>query len=420
MSSRRQFVRLAAGAASAAAARVSPASGASGADDRAYWVEVLRRLAAPLLTRLAKRRLKADMPVELSPSGSDAQRRYTHLEAFGRLLAGIAPWLEVSLAPSPERELRDELAGLARQGLAAATDLRSPDFMNFTEGRQPVVDAAFLAYGILRAPRALWRELDATTRSNVVAALRSTRVIRTSFNNHLLFSAMVEAWLCMAGEDWDPMRVDYAVRAHELWYKGDGVYGDGPEFHWDYYNSFVIQPMLLDVLETALAREPASDRTRQWSEMLKPVRARAARYAAILERLISPEGTYPPIGRSLAYRFGAFQLLGQMALRHELPSGTTPAQVRCALTAVIRRSIEAAGTFDSEGWLRIGLAGHQPGLGEGYISTGSLYLCSTGLLPLGLPPTDPFWSSAPADWTARRLWRGENLPADAALPSEKR
>jgi hypothetical protein len=44
------------------------------------------------------------------------------------------------------------------------------------------------------------------------------------------------------------MRVDYALRQHHQWYKGDGAYGDGPYFHWDYYNSFVIQPMLLDVL----------------------------------------------------------------------------------------------------------------------------------------------------------------------------
>ena len=52
----------------------------------------------------------------------------------------------------------------------------------------------------------------------------------------------------MMGERFDAMRIDYAVREHQEWYVGDGLYGDGPQFHWDYYNSFVIQPMLLDVL----------------------------------------------------------------------------------------------------------------------------------------------------------------------------
>src|SRR5690606_34755047 len=120
------------------------------------------------------------------------------------------------------------------------------------------------------------------------------------------------------------------------------------------------------------------------------------------ERLIGPDGTFPPIGRSLTYRMGAFQHLAQMALRQELPAEISPAQVREALTALIRRCLDAPGTFDSSGWLQIGLAGHQPGLGEGYISTGSLYLCSTVLLPLGLDEQTPFWHDPPADWTQKK------------------
>ena len=88
----------------------------------------------------------------------------------------------------------------------------------------------------------------------------------------------------------------------------------------------------------------------------------------------------------------------------------SPAQVRGALTAVIRRTIEAPGTFDADGWLRIGFCGHQPGVGETYISTGSLYLCSVALLPLGLAPTDPFWSAPPQPWTSVRAWSGAGVP----------
>jgi len=94
----------------------------------------------------------------------------------------------------------------------------------------------------------------------------------------------------------------------------------------------------------------------------------------------------------------------------------SPAQVRGALTAVIRRSIEAPGTFDDAGWLRIGFAGHQPGVGERYISTGSLYLCATGLLALGLPAADPFWTDPPQPWTSQKAWSGQPFPIDHALP----
>src|SRR6185436_439408 len=247
--------------------------------------------------------------------------------------------------------------------LAVAVDPSSADAMNFTKDRQPLVDAAFLAHGLLRAPRALRDGLDAATRANLVRALESTRVIVPAFSNWLLFSATVEAGLARLGASWDRVRVDYALRQHDQWYKGDGSYGDGPQFHWDYYNSFVIHPMMLDVLDACRDDVPA------WKELASREEPRARRYAAVQERLIAPDGSFPAIGRSLAYRFGAFHLLAQMALRRALPEGVTPAQVRAALTACIRRSSDAPGTFDKEGWLTIGFCGHQPGVGERYIST---------------------------------------------------
>ncbi len=308
-----------------------------------------------------------------------------------------------------EGELRNRYAELARASIRSAVDPASPDYMNFSHGAQPVVDAAFLAQAILRAPTELWKKLDSSTQSNLVKALRATRLIQPGFNNWLLFSAMIEACLCRIDGDWDRMRVDYAVRQHEQWYKGDGLYGDGPTLHFDYYNSFVIQPMLLEVLD---AVAPA---VKSWETFREPILQRARRYAAIQERLISPEGAYPAVGRSLAYRFGAFHVLALMALRKQLPEEVSPEQVRCALTAVIRRTIEAPGTFDSKGWLTVGLCGRQPSIGESYISTGSLYLCSAGLLPLGLAREAPFWSGAAKKWTSQKIYSGEDVRADRAI-----
>jgi hypothetical protein len=378
-------------------------------DDRAVWVGHMRRLADPVLKNLAAGTLKARMPVEQAAGAN--RRGVTHLEALGRLLAGIAPWLELRGDASAEGRLRTDYADLSVRAIARAVDPSSPDFLNFTRERQPLVDAAFLAQGLLRAPRALRAALDATTRRNVIAALESTRVISPGFNNWLLFSATIEAALAAFGASWDRMRVDYALRQHDQWYKGDGVYGDGPDFHWDYYNSFVIHPMLLDVLDMFREEMPA------WKALATRVEARARRYAAILERQIAPDGSFPAVGRSIAYRFGAFHLLAQAALKRQLPEEVAAAQVRAALTAVIRRSIAATGTFDRNGWLQIGFCGHQPGIGERYISTGSLYLCAVGLLPLGLPPADDFWSAPSQPWTAVRAWSGQPFPIDHALSS---
>jgi hypothetical protein len=377
--------------------------------DREFWVSTLTRIADPVLLNLSKGQLKANMPVESAPGQEQGRRQVSYLEAFGRLLAGIAPWLELGPDNSPEGKLRAKCLDLTHQALAHAVDPSSPDFMNFTKGGQPLVDAAFLGHGLLRAPRQLKDKLPPAVRQNLVQALQSSRVIKPGYNNWLLFSAMVEAALLELGEPWDAMRVDYAVREHLNWYKGDGVYGDGPEFHFDYYNSFVIQPMLLDVVRVV------SEKSGSYKQEYPVLVDRAKRYADIQERLISPEGTFPVIGRSMAYRFGAFQHLAQMALTRQLPEQLPPAQVRSGLTAVIRRVMAAPGNFDKQGWLTIGFAGHQPGIGETYISTGSLYLCATGLLPLGLPASDPFWSSSASDWTQKKIWSGQNFPADKAL-----
>ncbi|MFL6280278.1 MAG: DUF2264 domain-containing protein, partial [Vicinamibacterales bacterium] len=315
--------------------------GSTAPSDRAIWISILRKLADPVLTNLANGTLKARMPVE-QVAGANRQN-VTHLEAAGRLLAGLAPWIELPADGSAEAKVRAEYAELARRAIARAVDPASPDYLNFTRERQPLVDAAFLAEALLRAPRALCDSLDGSTRRNLIAAFESTRAIVPGFNNWLLFSATVEAALLKLGATWDRLRVDYALRQHDQWYKGDGAYGDGPQFHWDYYNSFVIHPMLLDVLDVCRDEMPA------WKELSARVDERAKRYAAVLERLVAPDGSFPPIGRSIAYRCGAFHLLASIALRRALPDGVSPAQVRGALTAVIRKTLEAPGTFDPDG-----------------------------------------------------------------------
>lgn len=378
-------------------------------NDRAYTVEVLTRVARPVLQALAEGRLKRDLPMH---EWERNRTNFTGLEALGRTMAGIAPWLELGPDETPEGKLRAEFIELAVKAIANGTDPKSPDFLNFKQPGQPLVDTAFLAQGLLRAPEQLWGKLTETQRSNVVVALKLTRVTRPSESNWLLFSALVEAALWKFTGECRMPPIEYAVQRHMEWYKGDGTYGDGAEFHWDHYNSYVIQPMLLDVLSVCVAK------TNALGKLYPKVVARAQRYAAVQERMISPEGTFPVIGRSSAYRFGALQHLSNMALRHELPAEVPPAAARGALTAVIRRMIEEPGTFDERGWLRVGAVGYQPSIRESYIATGSLYLCLTGLLHLGLPADDPFWTAPAESWTQKKIWSGDDIPADHAYKDE--
>ena len=381
----------------------------TGNDDRAYWLQTLLKVADPVLKSLAQNTLKASMPIECAPGQQASRMAVSHLEALGRTMAGLAPWLELNADDNIEEDLlRQRYLDLSRQAIANGVNPKSPDYLNFTKGGQPLVDAAFLAHGLVRSPK-LWHALSTTEQANVVKALQSSRVVKPGYSNWLLFTAMVEAALLKYTGSGDEVRMDYAIKQHQTWYKGDGAYGDGPDFHWDYYNSYVIQPMLLDVVKTL------SEAGKAEKSLYEGLLTRAQRYAIVQERLINPDGSFAAFGRSLAYRCGAFQLLAQIALQGNLPLELSPGQVRSALTAVIHRTMDVPATFDAKGWLQIGLCGHQPAIGETYISTGSLYLCSVAFLPLGLPISDPFWSAPAADWTAKKIWSGQNVPTDHAI-----
>lgn len=378
----------------------------NGSVTREYWVTLLDKISYPVISSLANDRLKEKMPIETQ---IDRAYHVAYLEAFGRTFCGIAPWLELGSDNTAEGKLRGKYIEMVKKAIDNATNPTSKDYMNFTKHQQPLVDAAFFAHGLIRSKTQIWDKLDERVKKQVVDCLKSTRIIRTPTNNWLLFSGIIEAFLLDNDLGGDLMRIDYAVNKHLERYKGDGVYGDGEEFHWDYYNSFVIQPMLFDIATILKRHKLMTDNT------YSTIKKRLSRYAAVLELSISPEGTFPPMGRSLCYRTGVFQALAQASLQHILVPELKPAQVRCALTAAYKRLLEFPDTFDENGWLRIGLVGHQPAMAEAYVNTGSLYLCTTGFLPLGLPMTDEFWNSPDEEWTSVKMWKGIDKKADHRL-----
>lgn len=381
---------------------------ATGAEDRAFWVETLTRIADPVLVNLSNNTLKKNMPYE---SLSTDRSEFSHLEAVGRLVCGIAPWLELGPDNTPEGQLRDKYIKLTVKGLKNAVNPESPDYLVFGKPYQPLVDAAFLAQGLLRAKTQLWDNLDPQAKEWMITEFKRSRNIKPWENNWLLFASMVEAALLEFTGECDMDRLTYGVKKfRDEWYKGDALYGDGPAFHMDYYNSFVIHPMLTDVLLMMKKHNI------EGADFIDTQMPRLTRYAEQLERFISPEGTFPAVGRSIVYRFGAFHALAQAGLMQVLPKRVKPAQVRCALTAVIRNMMKSPKNFDADGWLRVGFTGEQIDMSESYINTGSVYLCAVGLLPLGLPATNEFWSAPFAEWTNLRAWNGEaNVKADHAL-----
>ena len=380
--------------------------------DRQYWCNLLYEMAAPVLSNMSEGKLKENMQVEVSPSWDGRDKNVTYMEAFGRLMDGIAPWLSLPDDDTPESVQRKQLREWALKAYAHAVDPESPDYLMWEGHGQALVDAAFLCGSFLRAPEQLWEPLDETTKKRYIKEFKGLRRYTPVYSNWILFVGRIEAFLMSIGEEYDAYRIDISLRKTEEGYVGDGWYSDGPHFAFDYYNSFVIQPMYVEVLQQ-LHKNNKSPRVTK--ERVERAEKRMQRYGAILERLISPEGTYPAFGRSMTYRMGNFQVLALLSLQQNLPEELTNGQVRSALTAVMKRMFENKENFNEKGFLRLGFVGHQPKLADVYTNNGSLYLTAEVFLPLGLPANHPFWLSPAESWTQKKAWEGEDFPKDHSL-----
>lgn len=381
-------------------------------NDRRYWTDLLYKIAEPVLSNMSKGELSKNMQVELSPNWDGRNIKVTYMECFGRLMSGLAPWLSLPDDDTEEGKQRKQLKEWALMSYAHAVDPDSPDYLGWNIHGQALVDAAFLANSFLRAPQALWEPLDDTTKERYIQEFQGLRRYTPVYSNWVLFVSTIETFLMSIGEQYDAYRVEIGIRKIEEWYVGDGWYADGTHFAFDYYNSYVIQPMYVEVLR---AFYNSKKYPRISEERLEIAEKRMQRFSVILERFIAPDGTFPVFGRSMTYRLGVFQPLALLSWRENLPEELSEGQVRSALTASMKRMFSIDGNFNEKGFLQLGFAGHQSKLADAYTNNGSLYLTSEIFLPLGLPAGHSFWTSPEEDWTGKKAWNGKPFPKDKAI-----
>ena len=220
--------------------------------DRDYWTSLAYNMAAPVLSNMAEGTLQKNMLVEVSPNWDGRDIKVTYMEAFGRLMAGIAPWLSLPDDDTPECTQRKQLRQWALASYRNAVDPDSPDCLLWSGQGQALVDAAYVAESFLRAYDALWVPLDGITKQRYIEAFKGLRRIDPPYTNWLLFSSTIESFLAKTGAECDEYRVNSAIRKVEEWYTGDGWYADGPVFAFDYYSSYVFHPMYLETLQAMI------------------------------------------------------------------------------------------------------------------------------------------------------------------------
>ena len=380
--------------------------------DRQYWCSLAYKMAQPVLENMAKGELQKNMQTEFSPSFDNRNRKVVYMETFGRLMAGIAPWLTLPDDNTAEGIQRRQLREWALVAYKNAVDPQSPDYLCWGVSGQNLVDAAYIAESFLRAYDTLWTPLDEVTKQRYIKEFQGLRRIDPPYTNWFLFSSVIESFIAKAVglKEYDDFRVMMTIRKVEEWYVGDGWYADGPVFAFDYYSSYVFHAMYLETLQNML---DAKANTRlEYQKYYDRALKRAQKFSIILERFISPEGTFPVIGRSTPYRLAAMQPLALMAWYQKLPKDLSNGQVRAALTQVMHRMYDQQSQYNDAGYLTIGFCGSQPETADWYTNNGSLYMTSLAFMPLGLPATHDFWTCPSEPWTQVKAWGGQPFPKD--------
>ena len=363
------------------------------------WLAYLEKIALPVLSSFAEKTVTRDLCVEFGQNRKSINtEQCAHIEMFCRTVLGVAPVLDPSLPNAypqfAERYVR--LKSLAVRAIESAFD----GYLVLECGDQLLVEAALLCYAFLRYPH-VYALCSAKTQVAVLTMLRKAYGYPPHANNWILFSCIVGLFLYRQTGVPGLRGIQTHLITLESWYVGDGWYKDGA-FHMDYYNSYIIYPMLLEVL--------GNFKHTSYDLVLK----RAQRHCEFLERLIGCDGRFPYFGRSAVYRCAAFHCLSNIACKTALPVGLEYGGVRDALTAVIGQFFEGGQNFTERGFLTLGFNGAQPMIADTYSNTGSTYFALVVFEPLRLPPTHPFWSAPDAPWTQARLWNGGAVLKDFA------
>ena len=375
-------------------------------EDRVFWISTLQKIAYPVLNNLANGSLKKKMPIQSNNPGNN---KFVYLEAFARTFNGISSWLELGPGSSEEGQLRAKYINMTLKAIRNAVNPNSNDHIFIIEPKQSLVEVALFAQGLLRAKNQIWLNLPMDVHAKIAEELKKTRVIAPYENHWLLYTAMIEAALLEFTGECDKERLSYGIhKFRDEYYLGDAIYCDGNSFESNYFNSMFIHPMLNDIL-SVMRKYGLSE-----GEFLDIQLMRSSRLSAQLERVISPEGTYPIVGNAISYRCGVFHLLSQAALLKLLPKNINPAQVRAALTKVLMRQFAGEQNFNS-GWLVIGLNGPQSSISEKNITNGNIYLCCSIFLALGLDRDEEFWRAPDAEWSSVKAWNGGHAQADQSI-----
>jgi len=372
--------------------------------DRAIWVKHLLELTKPLfhMSKLDFNSFKIKK-YYIDVSNNVNKLNIGYLECFSRIFAGISTWIISNDDNNDDNNYDNNYENKQKELISSLVydcfDKLIPFFdkeMDLFSIEQSIVECAYICYGFIITKNKIWLLLKEETQKNIIQILKKVRLLIREYHyncNWYLFHGIIETFFKTINIDYDEEFIIEMIHSVNEWYCGDGFYFDGErKFKMDYYNSYVIQPFFLEILKVFN------------SSLLDVAIQRCIRYSEFLERIIGSDGTFPPIGRSITYRFAAFHLLSYCIYNNHISVGHSYGQLRNALTKVLVTILNKE-VYDKDGFLNMGFTCEQNSLQDSYSNTGSCYITTISFLPLGLELNHPFWNDSPGPFTQESCWK---------------
>jgi hypothetical protein len=312
--------------------------------------------------------------------------RIEDLECFARIFAGSSPWL----SKNTESKECTKIMGLFRQ-------LCNASLSSLYNLKQSAVECANICYGLLISKHVLWNMLNTQEQESFIQILLKVRRLITPWHiecNWCLFFCIIDAFLFSVSsyKYFDSIFVYTTIKNVESWYVGDGFYKDGNRgFTMDYYNSYVIHPLYIEILKVC---DP---------EKVSEAYKRCIRFTEFLERIVFADGSFPPLGRSITYRLGAFHALSYCILNESISELHSYQSLQRLLQKLMLRMITSS-IFDEKGLLHLGFTGLQETLADSYSNWGSMYFITLFFIVLGLPDDHTFWIDSEELFTQELAW----------------
>lgn len=335
---------------------------------------VVHELVEPLLPHFSA----GSARVRLGATGASYSKTGAELEAFARILWGIAPLLAGGGSTS--------ILGRLQAGIENGTNPEHPEYWGILKDYdQRAVEMAAIGVSIALCPEHFWSGFSMKTQANLSNWLGQINHVRLNDNNWLFFRVLVNLGLRKVGAKYDWGIVERDLEYIERFYLDDGWYSDGTSRRpprRDYYVAFALY--YYGLLYAVLMEEEDTGRSQLFKE-------RAELFARDFIYWFSADGSAIPFGRSLTYRFAQGAFWGALAYAgvEAFPWGVVKGLILRHIRWWLQRPI-----FTESGLLSIGYGYPSLFISEQYNSYGSPYWAMKFFLPLALSDNHPIWKTA--------------------------